>query len=78
MVRVLRIRYAPGEKSVMHAHPASVAVFLTGGQTTFTAPDGTATKTDVKRGQVVWSDRQEHLPSNSGGKPFELVLVELR
>jgi hypothetical protein len=26
-VRVLRIKYGPGEKSVMHAHPALVAVF---------------------------------------------------
>src|SRR5262249_34987770 len=31
-VRVLRIKYGPGEKSVMHAHPATVAVFLTPGQ----------------------------------------------
>ena len=27
-VRVLHIHYAPGEKSVMHSHPDSVAVFL--------------------------------------------------
>ena len=31
-VRVLRIKYGPGEKSVMHAHPALVAVFLTDGK----------------------------------------------
>lgn len=77
-VRVLQIRYGPGEKSVMHAHPGSVAVFLAGGQTTFTLPDGTTRKEDVKPGQVIWSDRQEHLPANTGGTPFELVLVELR
>jgi len=28
-VRVLRIHYGPREKSVMHYHPATVAVFLT-------------------------------------------------
>ena len=28
-VRVLRISYGPHEKSVMHEHPASVAIFLT-------------------------------------------------
>src|ERR1039458_7259585 len=32
-VRVLRITYGPGEKSVMHYHPNSVAVFLTDGKT---------------------------------------------
>jgi hypothetical protein len=28
-VRVVRIKYGPGEKSVMHSHPESVAVGLT-------------------------------------------------
>ncbi len=77
-VRVLRIHYGPNEKSVMHAHPASVAVFLTTGQTTFGLPDGTSTPADFKAGQVLWDDSQKHLPQNTGSKPFELVLVELR
>jgi quercetin dioxygenase-like cupin family protein len=77
-VRVLRIHYGPGEKSVMHAHPASVAVFLTEGQTKFALPDGTSTTSDVKPGLVVWNDIQKHMPRNSGSKPFELILVELR
>ncbi len=77
-VRVLRIKYGPGEKSVMHAHPAGVAVFLTDGQTKFTLPDGKTTVSDLKAGQVMWEDRQEHLPANAGGKLFELILVELR
>ena len=29
-VRVLKAHYGPGEKSTMHSHPNSVAVFLTG------------------------------------------------
>src|SRR5947209_12896011 len=28
-VRILKVHYGPHEKSVMHSHPASVAVFLT-------------------------------------------------
>ena len=35
-VRVLRITYGPGEKSVMHGHPASVGVFLTENRAKFT------------------------------------------
>jgi quercetin dioxygenase-like cupin family protein len=34
-VRVLRISYEPGEKSVMHYHPNAVAVCLTDGKTGF-------------------------------------------
>jgi len=39
-VRVLRISYGPHEKSVMHEHPDSVAVFLTDQYVKFTSPDG--------------------------------------
>ena len=28
-VRILKVHYGPHEKSVMHSHPATVAVFLT-------------------------------------------------
>ena len=40
-VRVLRITYGPGEKSVMHEHPGAVAVFLSGGKVKFTNAAGT-------------------------------------
>ncbi len=77
-VRVLRIHYGPKEKSVMHGHPASVAVFLTPIQSKFTFPDGKTSTADMKPGDVRWSDKQQHLPENLGGKPFELIEVELR
>lgn len=77
-VRVVRIKYGPGEKSVMHAHPANVAVFLTAGQGKMTLPDGTTNVLDMKAGQVQWADQGKHLPENSGSKPFELILVELK
>jgi hypothetical protein len=37
-VRVLRIKYGAGEKSVMHSHPESIAVFLTDARGKFTYP----------------------------------------
>jgi quercetin dioxygenase-like cupin family protein len=77
-VRVLRITYGPHEKSVMHHHPASVAVFLTDGQGRFTMPDGKTQDLTMKPGSVQWSAAGKHLPENLGDKPFELVLVELK
>ncbi len=38
-VRVLRISYGPHEKSVMHAHPDGIAVFLTENRARFTFPE---------------------------------------
>ena len=77
-VRVLRINYGPGEKSVMHEHPANVAVFLTDGQVKFTQPDGKSQEVPGKAGTTAWGAGEKHLPENVGDKPFELILVELK
>jgi quercetin dioxygenase-like cupin family protein len=76
-VRVLRISYAPGEKSVMHYHPNAVAVYLTDGKTRMTMPDGKSQDTSVKAGAASWTDAGSHLPQNTGGR-LELILVELK
>jgi len=77
-VRVLRITYGPHEKSVMHGHPASVAVFLTDGQVKFTLPNGKTDERSWKAGQTMWVDAGKHLPENLSEKPFELILMELQ
>jgi quercetin dioxygenase-like cupin family protein len=77
-VRVLRISYAAGEKSVMHYHPASVAVFLTDGKTRMTTPDGKSEDTPAKAGAANWAPAGSHLPQNVGDKRFEVILVELK
>ena len=77
-VRVLRITYGPHEKSVMHVHPANVAVFLTDGQARFTLPGGKTQDAPMKAGTAQWDGGGKHLPENVGTKPFELVLIELK
>ena len=77
-VRVLRVAYGTKEKSVMHQHPDSVAVSLTGMQGKFTSADGKAENRTFKAGEVRWSPAEVHTPENAGGKPFEVILVELK
>ena len=77
-VRVLRITYEHGEKSVMHEHPASMAVFLTDGQVKFTLADGKTQDANVKAGSTMWEPAGKHLPENVGKARFELILVELK
>jgi quercetin dioxygenase-like cupin family protein len=77
-VRVVRITYGPHEKSVMHEHPANVAVFLTDGQARFTLPDGKTQDVPIKAGTAQYDAGGKHLPENTGDKPFELMLVELK
>lgn len=77
-VRVLRIKYGPKEKSVMHEHPGAVAVFLTDGNVRFASPDGKTQDSAVKAGTSQWTPAGKHLPENLTDKPFELVLVEVK
>jgi mannose-6-phosphate isomerase-like protein (cupin superfamily) len=77
-VRVLRIRYGIGEKSVMHSHPDSVAIVLSNGRVAFDFPDGKHRETDVKTGDVHWHHSGDHQPHNIGSSPLEVLMVELK
>ncbi len=77
-VRVLRARYGPHEKSVMHEHPAAVVVFMTDGRSKFTMADGTSQDVSMKAHDAIWEDATKHLPENTGDKPLEVIVIELK
>jgi len=77
-VRVLRIRYGPGEKSEMHSHPEGVLVFVTDAEARFTYPDGKTEDIRGKAGEVAPLSAMTHLPENLSDNSFEVVLVELK
>ena len=77
-VRVLKAHYGPGEKSVMHSHPNTVAVFLTDAKGRFMFPDGKSQDFNGKAGDVISDTAKVHLPENTGDKAFDVVVVELK
>jgi quercetin dioxygenase-like cupin family protein len=77
-VRVLRIHYGPHEKSVMHSHPDSVVTYLSDGTIKMTTPDGKSQTMTGKMGETAYTPAGTHLPENTGDKPFEAILVELK
>jgi len=77
-VRVLKVHYGPGEKSVMHSHPNTVAVFITDAKGKFTFPDGKTQDFDVKAGEAMADTAKTHLPENTGDKAFDVVVIELK
>lgn len=77
-VRVLRITYGPREKSVMHYHPAGVAVFVTDSRGSFTLPDGQTVEFEQRAGDAVWAEAGTHLPENRDDEPLQVILVELK
>ena len=78
LVRVLRVRYGSGEKSVMHRHFASCVVFLTDQTFNFTLPDGTTEPASVPGGALGCGDGNVHLPENIAAAEAEFIMVEFK
>src|SRR5438067_12442305 len=73
-VRVLHIHYAVGEKSVMHSHPDSVAVFLEDHKAKLTHPDGKSEEMSGINGEPDFTAAAAHLPENIGSGQIDLTL----
>lgn len=77
-VRVIRVKYGPGEKSVMHTHGANVAVFLSDSTVRMHLPDGSSVDVVAEAGNVVWAENEEHQPENVTDEAMEVILVEIK
>ena len=77
LVRILRVSYRAGEKSIMHRHPASCAVFLTDQTFNFTLPDGTTEPASVPAGALGCGDANVHLPENIADDA-DFVMIEFK
>ena len=77
-VRVVRAKYGPHEKSVMHSHPDLIAIFLTDGRVKFTFPGGKTEERDMKAGTTLFTPAVKHLPENLTDGDMEIILVELK
>jgi len=77
-VRVLRVKYGPHEKSIMHSHPDAIAIFQTNGRIKFTYPGGKTEERDMKAGTTLFTPAVKHLPENITDGDMEVILVELK
>ncbi len=77
-VRVLKIVYGPGDESVMHYHPDSVAVILDDLAGQMIQPDGSVVDVSLAAGAVMFSPAGEHQPKNNSDAGWEVIEVELK
>ena len=77
-VRILKVHYGPHEKSVMHSHPATVAVFLTDAKGQFTYPGGKKENFAPKAGEAQYAASITHLPENTSSDNMDVIVVELK
>ena len=73
-----RDRLKPGEKIVMHSHPASVVYFLADAKFKFTFPDGKTQEAEGKAGTAIWRGAVTHAVDNVGTTEAHFVQTELR
>lgn len=77
-VRVLRINYPAGSKSVMHSHPDAMFVSLAPAKGRFTTPDGKFQDVDMANETAMYTPAGTHLPSNTGTTPIDGILIEFK
>jgi quercetin dioxygenase-like cupin family protein len=77
-VRVLRVKRGPHAKAPMHAHPASVTVFLTDYHQRITGADGRVQEVTHKAGDVSYTEAVKHSEENLSDHPLEAVVIELK
>ena len=77
-VRVLKVDYAPGEKSTMHQHPDSIVVPLAAAKVRFNLPDGRSEDSDLANESAQYTPAGTHSPTNLGKVRIDAVLVEFK
>ena len=77
-VRLLEARVKPGDSSAMHAHPNYLVYGLEDGKVTFTAASGESVEVELKAGQAMWREAEEHSAKNNGSTDVVALLVELK
>ena len=77
-VRVLEVRLKAGESSAMHSHPAYVIYGLSDGKVKFNSPSGESADVEVKAGDVMWREPEDHAVDNLGSTDVEALLFELK
>ena len=77
-MRALEYRSKPGEKTVMHSHPACLVYSFTPSRIRITIRTGTSTEFDLKAGEIMWLEKDTHSTENIGATDAHLLIVEIK
>ena len=77
-VRVLSVKFKPGQKAKMHSHPDHVIYVLKDGKIKITTPDGKSNDVSLKAGQAIWMAAGQHAAENLGNTEASNLVVELK
>jgi beta-alanine degradation protein BauB len=75
-IRVLEVYFKPGQKAIIHHHSNQVVYIARGGKAKLTS-EGQSNILELKTGQTIFLDEQDHEAENIGNTDLELLVVEL-
>lgn len=77
-VRLLEARVKPGDSSPIHSHPNYLVYSLGDSKVTFTSASGDSVDVELKAGQTMWREAEEHSAKNPGSTDVVALLFELK
>src|SRR6476659_649544 len=77
-VRVLEVRLKAGESAAVRSHPAYVIYGVGDGKVKFNSPSGESADIEVKAGDVMWREPEDHAVDNLGSTDVMALLFELK
>jgi len=77
-IRVVRVSYAPHEKSPMHSHLGRFVLTLTKNDLRISQPDGKARGVQWKAHEYFWGDGVTHQVENLSNGPMENIEIEFK
>jgi quercetin dioxygenase-like cupin family protein len=77
-VRLLEARLKPGDSSALHSHPDYLVYNLEDGRVKFSGPSGEGEEVELKAGDVMWREAEEHSAEGVGSTDVHALLFELK
>jgi quercetin dioxygenase-like cupin family protein len=77
-IRVVRVSYAPHQKSAMHSHLGRLVVTLTNNNLRISQTDGKARTVQWKAHEYFWGDAVTHQVENLSNEPMENIEIEFK
>ena len=69
---------SPGAGSALHSHPDYLVYALSGGTVTLRDASGAGADVEIKAGDTMWRDGEEHSALNIGSTELRALFIELK
>ena len=77
-VRLLEVRMKPGDMSAPHTHPDYLVYALQGGTVKLTDGSGDSADVEIRAGDTMWREAEEHSAQNIGATELVAVFFEFK